>query len=406
MTELEPYRPPAASLQVATRAHTDDWVDVVKPVAELAMQVANTEFVPEALRNKPEMITAVILAGRELGLPPMQAMREIHMVKGRPSLSAEHLRAMVLAAGHEIGYGEVSSSIAEVKGRRRGETSWTVIRWVLADAERAGLMRNDNWRKYPRQMLVARATADLIRMIFADVTHGIPAREELEESSGEPGGGGPGPDAPKATTKVGRRRASSGQAARPAASGEGLASPATEPATPAGPPEEIPLPPPPKAPDPVVTGDGLVSAGATPGEGHADQAPPADTAYEQMLEGNGWESDQALPDHTREKYADGPVPDKPAPITKADTVMLQSLFRTLGFTDEDRERRLQIASAIVGWDVTTFRSVGAAGGQLLTHDEAEEIRAFLAPCKTRQDVIAAMAQLAKDMRAEEEGEDG
>src|SRR5262245_40895523 len=100
--------------------HTADWIAVVEPVAELAAQVAQTNFVPKALRNDPAGITAAILFGRELDMPPMHALSGIHMVEGKPTLAAETMRAMVLAAGHELGYGEVSSSKVQVKGRRKG----------------------------------------------------------------------------------------------------------------------------------------------------------------------------------------------------------------------------------------------------------------------------------------------
>lgn len=198
--EIARREPLEASLAIRDE-HTDSWIAVVQPIAELAAQVANTEFVPKALRNKPDAITAAVLFGRELDMPPMHALSNIHMVEGKPTLAAETMRAMVFAAGHEIGYGEVSGSICEVKGRRSGSTEWTIIRWSIADAQRAGVAKKDVWVKYPRQMLTARATAELCRMIFPDVTHNIRATEELEDGEAESLAGSGGAP-PADTTRV------------------------------------------------------------------------------------------------------------------------------------------------------------------------------------------------------------
>jgi hypothetical protein len=170
---------------------TDGWIRVLQPVAELASQVAGTEFVPVAIRTKPAAITAAILFGRELDMPPMQALSQVHVVEGRPSLSAEHMRAMVLAAGHELSYDLSVPMQVTATGRRwigrnaiNGTPAYgspTSVTWNIAMAERAGLVGKNNWKRHPRQMLEARATAELCRLIFADVTHGLPSVEELDD---------------------------------------------------------------------------------------------------------------------------------------------------------------------------------------------------------------------------------
>ena len=161
--------------------HTDGWIPVLQHVSELAAQVADTEFVPAALRGKPAAIAASILAGRELDMPPMQALANMYVVEGRPTLAAEHLRAMVFAAGHEIVFVVTNSSECTVKGRRKGSSEWTTVTWNRAAAENAKLWGKKNWERYPRQMLAARASAELIRMVFPDVTHGVRSTEEAED---------------------------------------------------------------------------------------------------------------------------------------------------------------------------------------------------------------------------------
>lgn len=66
--------------------------EVIGSAFDLASKVAATEFVPSALRGKPEAIMACILMGREIGVGPMQALSKIHVVDGRPAMAAELMR--------------------------------------------------------------------------------------------------------------------------------------------------------------------------------------------------------------------------------------------------------------------------------------------------------------------------
>lgn len=158
-----------------------EWIEVMAPAIELAQHVVNTEFVPKALRGNGAGIVAAILYGDELGLGPMQSLAKIAVVDGRPTLFAEAQRALILAAGHEIWVEEATTSKVTVSGRRSGSDRTSSITWTLDDAKRAGIAGKPSWRSYPRQMLTARATAELARVIFADVIGGLAATEEIDD---------------------------------------------------------------------------------------------------------------------------------------------------------------------------------------------------------------------------------
>lgn len=148
----------------------------------LAGQIAKTEFVPDAFRNRPEAVLACMMFGQELGLPPMASLNLTQSIKGKVGLKPEGMRAVVQAHGHRIWTEAYTDESVTLCGQREGEEHVERVTWTLADAKRAELTSNPSWKKYPRAMLLARATSELCRLQFADVTGGIAyGPDELEE---------------------------------------------------------------------------------------------------------------------------------------------------------------------------------------------------------------------------------
>jgi hypothetical protein len=188
----------------------------------LATRIAGTEFVPAALRGKPEAVLAAILTGHELGIPPMQSLAKIHVVDGRPAMAAELMRALILREGHEIWVEEATTTRCTIVGKRAGSTHESRVTWTLDDAKRAGLDGKKNWRTYPGDMLLARATSKLARLLFADVIAGVSySVEELtdgdELADGDTGGtaGTAASGKPKGTRRRASRAATAKAAAEP-----------------------------------------------------------------------------------------------------------------------------------------------------------------------------------------------
>ena len=179
MTDIERYDP--QTILPALPA-TDDWVNVIVPVGDLASKIAGTDFVPKDLRGKPAAVAAAILYGREVGLPPMSALKSINVIHGTPSLESEAMRALILAAGHEIRFEESTATRCKMVGRRRGTEDWTTAQYSLDEAKQSGdFNKNPNYKSRPTEMLIARATSRLARMIFADVIGGLASPEEIDQ---------------------------------------------------------------------------------------------------------------------------------------------------------------------------------------------------------------------------------
>jgi hypothetical protein len=157
------------------------WVEAMERGNELAERIANTDFVPKAVRGNPAAILAAVLYGHEIGLEPMQSLSTIHVIEGRPTLSAEAMRSLILREGHTLTVEEATPHRATIAGKRLGDTITSRVTWTIDDAKRARIAGRPNWQAYPRQMLVARATAELARQLFADVIRGYAATEELAD---------------------------------------------------------------------------------------------------------------------------------------------------------------------------------------------------------------------------------
>ncbi len=173
-----------APAPIAEQTRARAWVELFAPAVELSKQIASTEFVPKGLRDNVPAITAAILYGDEIGLEPMTALAMIAVIDGKPYVSAEGQRALVLAAGHELWLDEATNQRVTWAGRRVGTDQVSRITWTMDDARTAGLVGKVNWRNYPRAMLSARSSAELVRALFADVIHGLGATEEYDDAFG------------------------------------------------------------------------------------------------------------------------------------------------------------------------------------------------------------------------------
>jgi hypothetical protein len=174
MTELAKYDQPqpAGSLSVALDSEASRslwlWCD----------NVSKSSLVPDSLRGKTADVFLTIMTGLDFGFKPTQAFNLIYIVKGKPSLSAEGMRAQLIANGHGFRIVEATAEKAVVEGCRKGSDVWHRAEFTRVQAKNAKLS-GANWDAYPDDMLIARASTRLCKRFFPDVTNGLPSAEEL-----------------------------------------------------------------------------------------------------------------------------------------------------------------------------------------------------------------------------------
>jgi hypothetical protein len=153
-----------------------------------AGELIKSGFLPAGIKS-PEQAVAIILKGRELGIPPMQALSHIHVINGKPTMSAELMLAQVfrLHPKTKLSYPERSSEKCVTKVQRDGSEPST-FSFTKEDAQAAGLLNNPTWKKFPRAMLHARCISEMCRSLFPDAIAGVSyCPEELGATVNENG---------------------------------------------------------------------------------------------------------------------------------------------------------------------------------------------------------------------------
>lgn len=156
--------------------------------------LAQTPLLPDAYRKQPASVLWAMEYGRALGLDVVTTITTIHVIKGKPTQSADLMLGRARTAGHRVRI-KSERTRCEVRIQRHDDPDdETVIEWTLDDAVTAGLCTlRDNrpysrdqknqpqpWERFPRAMLRARAIAECVRAACPEVLHGaIYTPEEL-----------------------------------------------------------------------------------------------------------------------------------------------------------------------------------------------------------------------------------
>ena len=159
----------------------------------MALLLAKAGIVPDCYKNRDGTVNVPSLAvclqaGMEVGFSPVQSVRDIYVINGRPTLHSDGPLALVQASGHFNGIRETFEGepgtdawTAHCTMWRKGVEHPVTESFSFAEAKQAGLTGKQNWKNYPRRMLRNRARTFAIRVLFADVMKGLVDRDEAQD---------------------------------------------------------------------------------------------------------------------------------------------------------------------------------------------------------------------------------
>ena len=154
---------------------------------QFSEMLSKSQMVPKQYQSKPEDILVAVQWGYEIGLAPMQALQNISVINGRPSVYGDAAMALVQSSStcedieefieEEGTPNPVAVCIAKRKGRKP-----VTAKFSVDDAKRANLWgKQGPWTQYPKRMLQMRARGFALRDAFPDVLKGLITAEEAQD---------------------------------------------------------------------------------------------------------------------------------------------------------------------------------------------------------------------------------
>ena len=130
-------------------------------------------------KNEAEAMAIMLLCQAE-DMHPAIAMRDYHVIQGRPALKSDAMLARFQTSGGKVNWTSYTDEVVTgvFSHPQGGDVS---ISWTMEMAHRLGFTKKENWRNYPRAMLRARCISEGIRTVFPACVAGVYTPEEVQD---------------------------------------------------------------------------------------------------------------------------------------------------------------------------------------------------------------------------------
>jgi hypothetical protein len=129
-------------------------------------------------KTQDEALAIMLLCQGE-GLHPAVALRDYHVISGRPSMKSDAMLARFQQAGGSVKWSRYDETgVSGVFSHPAGGS--VEITWTIEQAKAANLSGKDVWKAYPRAMLRARCISEGIRTVFPACIVGTYTPEEID----------------------------------------------------------------------------------------------------------------------------------------------------------------------------------------------------------------------------------
>lgn len=138
---------------------------------------------PHYAKMGQEGIFAIVQKAKAVGVEPLEALNGgMYFVQGKVEMTAGMMNDLIRRAGHSITKDKTSNeTICILHGKRKDTGDTWCESFSIEDAQKAGIYRNQ-WLKYPKDMLFARALSRLARQLFPDVIKGAYVEGEISQA--------------------------------------------------------------------------------------------------------------------------------------------------------------------------------------------------------------------------------
>jgi len=149
---------------------------------KFADMIAKSDICPKDFKGNAGNVLVAVQMGGEIGLQPIQAIQNIAVINGRPSIWGDALPALARTHPHfeymtETFDDGMMVATCRIKRKREPEQIRT---FSQADAKLANLWgKGGPWTNYPKRMLAMRARGWAIRDVFPDALKGLQVAEEI-----------------------------------------------------------------------------------------------------------------------------------------------------------------------------------------------------------------------------------
>lgn len=148
-----------------------------------AKQLILSGYMPDKFK-KPEQVVVTMLYGRELGMSPMEAVKEIHVINGVPGVSTNFMNRRVRERlpNATVDVLEKNDKRCRISFQRSPRHKPVEVSYTIEEAKAAELTGKSVWKKHPTDMLFNRCFSRMVREECPEVVSGfVHTPEELEE---------------------------------------------------------------------------------------------------------------------------------------------------------------------------------------------------------------------------------
>ncbi len=136
-------------------------------------------------KNVQEAVSIMLIAQAE-GRSPALAIRDYHIIQGKPALKADAMLARFQQEGGVVNWVEYSDTkVSGEFSHPKSSPKPVTITWTIEQAKRIGIANKDTWRNYPRAMMRARCISEGVRTVYPGIAVGIYTIEEVQDFARE-----------------------------------------------------------------------------------------------------------------------------------------------------------------------------------------------------------------------------